>query len=341
MLSAHDVRRLSDALKAMHGQATLDGLVGTARLAIEDLIGCDWVSVSLASPRFTRPSRFWSPYSAMQERTTEAFAAFYHQHPSWRSFWTSLRPGATQLLGLATTRELTTLPIYHEVLRPLRIANLLAVPMPDASMFAVGVIRDRPRLFTSRDSAVVEVIADHLAAAARRLPAPSAPPPARGADADVRGRVAFVAVDRAGRVARRSPGAAAILRRFFRTSAREALPRAVAAWLADRTPSPVLTVATEHSALDVCRFDPRVGPGYCLVLHEQEIARGFTVPPELTPREATVLRWVVGGKTNREIGVILDISHRTVQKHLENVFGKVGVPTRTALVAQVLDRSGT
>jgi len=49
----------------------------------------------------------------------------------------------------------------------------------------------------------------------------------------------------------------------------------------------------------------------------------------LTRREAEVLRWIAQGKTNREIGQILDISPRTVNKHLEQVFEKVGVENRT------------
>lgn len=49
----------------------------------------------------------------------------------------------------------------------------------------------------------------------------------------------------------------------------------------------------------------------------------------LTGREAEVLRWIAQGKTNREIGQILEISPRTVNKHLEQVFEKVGVENRT------------
>jgi DNA-binding NarL/FixJ family response regulator len=50
----------------------------------------------------------------------------------------------------------------------------------------------------------------------------------------------------------------------------------------------------------------------------------------LTPREAEVLMWVAQGKTNPEIAIILGISHRTVKKHLERVFAKLGLETRTA-----------
>ena len=58
----------------------------------------------------------------------------------------------------------------------------------------------------------------------------------------------------------------------------------------------------------------------------------------LTTREAEVLHWVVQGKTNRDIGDILGTSPRTVHKHLEHVFAKLGVETRTAAAAMALGK---
>lgn len=58
----------------------------------------------------------------------------------------------------------------------------------------------------------------------------------------------------------------------------------------------------------------------------QAMSAAFT----LTAREAEVLYWVVKGKTNKDIGDILGSSPMTVKKHLERVFVKLGVETRTA-----------
>jgi DNA-binding CsgD family transcriptional regulator len=60
----------------------------------------------------------------------------------------------------------------------------------------------------------------------------------------------------------------------------------------------------------------------------------------LTAREAEVLYWVIQGKTNRDIAQILSMSPRTVHKHLEHVFEKLGVETRTAAAALALQRVG-
>ncbi len=58
----------------------------------------------------------------------------------------------------------------------------------------------------------------------------------------------------------------------------------------------------------------------------------------LTAREAEVLYWVVQGKTNRDIGDILGTSPRTVHKHLEHVFEKLGVETRTSAASMAMAR---
>lgn len=53
----------------------------------------------------------------------------------------------------------------------------------------------------------------------------------------------------------------------------------------------------------------------------------------LTPREAEVLGWIAHGKQNAEIAQLLFISPNTVRKHIENIFEKLDVRTRTAAAA--------
>ena len=61
----------------------------------------------------------------------------------------------------------------------------------------------------------------------------------------------------------------------------------------------------------------------------------------LTEREIEVLTHVADGRTNAEIAVLLVVSPHTVRKHLENVFEKLDVHTRTAAVACMQTRSST
>jgi len=54
----------------------------------------------------------------------------------------------------------------------------------------------------------------------------------------------------------------------------------------------------------------------------------------LTSREQEVLGWLGSGKTDKDIGAILGISPRTVHKHLQRIYEKLGVETRTAAAAR-------
>lgn len=56
----------------------------------------------------------------------------------------------------------------------------------------------------------------------------------------------------------------------------------------------------------------------------------------VTGREAEVLLWLSRGKSNREIGQILTISPRTVNKHLEQIFVKLGVENRASAAARAV-----
>lgn len=57
----------------------------------------------------------------------------------------------------------------------------------------------------------------------------------------------------------------------------------------------------------------------------------------ITVREAEVLTWIANGKSNSDIGAILDLSPRTINKHLERIFRKLGVENRTAAAAMALN----
>lgn len=59
----------------------------------------------------------------------------------------------------------------------------------------------------------------------------------------------------------------------------------------------------------------------------------------LTAREAEILMWISRGKTNKEVGLILNNSPRTINKHLEHVFEKLGVATRAAAVSVAMQRT--
>ena len=87
--------------------------------------------------------------------------------------------------------------------------------------------------------------------------------------------------------------------------------------------------------------DSEGGGDWLIIMQEvsdESVIGAMALSFKLTPKEAEVLYWVVKGKINRDIGDILGSSPMTVKKHLEHVFAKLGVETRTAAAGMAMSR---
>lgn len=87
-------------------------------------------------------------------------------------------------------------------------------------------------------------------------------------------------------------------------------------------------------------FAPHIERAYGLALVGREPMKAIG-PDELTKhgltaREAEVLVWVIQGKRDSEIALILGISSKTVSKHIERILSKLNVETRGAAVAAII-----
>mgnify|MGYP005845436109 CR=1 FL=1 len=83
-------------------------------------------------------------------------------------------------------------------------------------------------------------------------------------------------------------------------------------------------------------LDPQISGKVISRLAHVRTYRAGAMPEGLTERELDVLRSVARGKSNKEIGEALGISTNTVQVHLRNIFGKLGVGDRTEAVAYAI-----
>jgi len=106
-----------------------------------------------------------------------------------------------------------------------------------------------------------------------------------------------------------------------------------------KTPSAVANVDIAGRRLEIT-FLSSLGPEE-LLFRISEVSRSadelvLRQTLSLTAREAEVLRWLSCGKSNREIGEIMNISPRTVNKHLEQIFVKLGVENRAAAAARAV-----
>lgn len=104
----------------------------------------------------------------------------------------------------------------------------------------------------------------------------------------------------------------------------------------------ILKTAEDHEIIRAVRataagqsvIDPAIAPRLIARLTQPHAQSDM-----LTERELAVLRLAARGQTNKQIGAALQISDRTVQNHLANIYGKLGVASRTEAVTAALQRS--
>src|SRR5262249_42057444 len=148
-----------------------------------------------------------------------------------------------------------------------------------------------------------------------------------------------VLLDTDGRPRVTTPLARRCLTEFFGRRAGGGLPETIVRWMAhharispDDLPPPRTPLVVEGGASRLVVRLVSHNSHQLLVL--QRRARTMTWPSlgdaGLSGREAEVMHWVAQGKTNLETATILKLSRRTVDKHLEHIYSKLGVETRMA-----------
>ena len=122
------------------------------------------------------------------------------------------------------------------------------------------------------------------------------------------------------------------------------LPEELRSWLGAANPSPasdesvgVFDFDFKGETLRARLLGQRADAQLLLLekLRSRAPAEASLASYRLTQREIEVLMWVARGKTNKDIADILGMSPRTVNKHLEHIYVKLGVETRTAAAAFV------
>jgi DNA-binding CsgD family transcriptional regulator len=297
------------------------------------LVPADWVSYADCrccvgaygpGPHFQRPgdegfcrSIDWAAVMPVVEAECPVFERF------WQRDFSTLK-----ISDFLSKRELYATPTYTLVLAPCGLRDMLELRLrsgqPGRTM-RFGFDRGGGD-FSARDCAVLDFLNPHLV---RLYRASENRRNLREALALHESRqAAVVLLEGDDRVAFASTAARELIDRYFGANG-AGLPDPVASWLRERrgvrTAEP-LRVAAGDRALVVELVDG------ALLLEERRRM------PRLTAREREILELVAEGRTNAEIAERLWVSRGTVRKHLDNVYAKLGVHTRTAAAAFVRGR---
>ena len=166
---------------------------------------------------------------------------------------------------------------------------------------------------------------------------------------DVSGRF-LLAVNRQGTIMWATPQAQKLLSANLAASANDelVLPEPMLQWLEQAqtgksgSKTPAMASFPDNEQLRL-QYMGKLGPNEFLLRLAKESSTNqpaeFSSELGLTTREGEVLSWLSKGKTNRDIAQILGLSPRTVDKHLEQIYAKLGVENRTAAAAMATSAS--
>jgi DNA-binding CsgD family transcriptional regulator len=270
------------------------------------------------------------------------FARLAHQNP----LVVHGRQGQPPLAisDMLSVRSFRALEFYDVVFAPSGFADQIAVHLRAPSHRIAGIAINRERRgFSQRDRALLELVAPHLSRAyihalERERAAAWQTLLERGLG-EAGSAVVLLSPDL--EVVRIDARGEALLRAFCGPLAPGELPPNIRAWLGSPAASrrALLLEDARGRRLSIRQLEcdgPR--PWRAIVLDEW----GTGPSPAqlralgLTEREAEVLAWVARGRSDGEIAQLLSISPRTVDKHLENLFRKLGVRNRAEAVARAM-----
>jgi DNA-binding CsgD family transcriptional regulator len=311
--------------------------------SLRALLGCEMASYSELDRlhgRILAVITCGGPQAQLAGEEEETFWRLVDQHPLCRAQERG-RFDALKLSDFHSRRELHRLEVYADLFRPWGVEFELEVAIPSpAEHTKTFLFDDAQHDFGERDRALMNLLQPHLvqlhrAAAVRRVADSARAVLEDGRDLGEHG---LLVTDAQGAIDVASPIARSLLDQYIadRTGAR--LPAALARWLeeqrtaarAGRTPT-ALSIDGPSGTL-IIHLDRR-GATDVMVLEEHTAPDRATAT--LSPREREVLALVRDGLRNAEIAEALWVSPATVRKHLENIYEKLDVHTRTAAVACV------
>lgn len=285
-------------------------------------------------------------HSRLQGNLFGVFQALVHEHPFVPHINTA---GVIKITDYASQAKFRDTGIYNEYYQHLDIDSQISFALPlEQEKLSLFTLSRNKRDFTERDRLILTLLRPHLMSALRNVMELEQLRLERdllqkGAESEQQGAVLFRAD---GLIVCISAYAKTLLADYFGLTLQEGdnLPIVLQQWVAVELPTfgiqqrverkPFIAVKDGNS-LAVQLLNDVVTGDRILFMSEKPILSSAQILNRynLSGRETETLLLLSQGKTNAEIALILAVSKRTIEKHLERVFAKLGVETRTAAAA--------
>lgn len=369
-LNHRQYSRLSKFLLELYTFRDRDSFITHALTSLHSIIDCDLISYSEIDLAPNRVTYKWAPDEPLLRATLNpALERTIHEHPCIPFILHTQGAESVKISDVLSLSALKKLAYYQDFLRKVdtnfQLGSILNVrtsffsshpkahssDRSDSVHAPVIAFNRRHKDFEHADHAMMDLLRPHFIQAfsnAHHVNVFHALAEANGKFSH--GDPAVVCATQTGMVRFATPRAQKLLGQYCRSEQYipDELPTTLRNWLLhenrrlesdDIVSDPLipLTIHGESGTLRICFV--REGSDRLLIMEEQTHHHAFSAVDEwgLSLREEQILRWVTKGKTNQEIGIILEISHRTVQKHLERIYIKLGVENRTTAAALAIE----
>jgi DNA-binding CsgD family transcriptional regulator len=351
-LGSRDLRAFQDSLRMTYATLDLDAFPRQVIAGLRRVVSAPFGSYNEIDHQAAKIKYVVEPAGARVSHLDLIVGQYLHEQPVVANYRKTGDGSPRKLSDFLTRQEFHHLNIYNENYRRTGVEYQMifmfrSLQRPSRATIAIALDRGRGDSdFTEHDRFVLKLFRPHVVTAyanAQTVSAFRCSAAATNEMPETRPRE-IVVLRRQGRHLL-SPRAASWLAQYFGRDSCAArtsyLPDDLQRWVRRQAlclgresslphPAKPLIVEREHSRLSIRLIpDP---PEDLLLLEEEREAIDYAAFERrgLTSREAEVLHWIVEDKTNRQIATILHTSCRTVEKHLENIFAKLGVRTRTA-----------
>ncbi len=306
------------------------------------LVPCDFAAFNDFDPETNRYVAVGAPF-AMPPAWDKVWVEFGHQNPTYRRLVEEHDVGPMRLSDFIDQRQLHATELHKRLYGPMginyQIGTALEAPQPQITAI---VLNREKRDFTKSEVETVRLIRPHLRRSYDTARAFSgfARDRDRLEEAIAAAGICLVELAPDGTVLEATVAARALLERHrLATLGGTALAGDLGHWLEQTRPLDQLATTTFRTPAGVLGAALVPGPRAAQLLLDERFDRSSTTLP-LTVREREVLETIADGTTNAQAAEALGVGERTIAKHLENIYGKLGVPNRGAALALYRARSG-
>jgi DNA-binding CsgD family transcriptional regulator len=354
-LSPRKLEALNLAIQEVYSAAWDGKLIEMLPRVIARLLPGDLAIGNLLTPAGMIENGGTAPALPNFAQVVADFSHWGHEHPTL-----GRRPEAQCISDHHSRRSWQRTGLFAEVIRRLEVEDDLGLDVAlDSGMILSFCVWRRGWTFRPEERTLFDLLGPHVRQAWAQSERMKRTGLGEGLPESVEWALGHgvIRVDARGRVLEWSARTRAQLESFTGVPRSTAhLPAPLMAWFRTQCarlrqrrpvedPHAVLRLDGENATLDV-QFAADPGRDqYYLVLEEKRMVADPALlgPLGLSAREQEVLFWIAQGKANQAVGLILRISVHTVKRHLEKIYGKLGVDGRHAaavLAREWFDRDG-